>query len=90
MQNIIFPDADLEQAVEWSAWGINMNFGQTCHAGTRIYVHEDVYDRFLELYTARMKKVTVGNPAANEVDQGPQNSKAVRCTPYETHCINPE
>lgn len=29
-----------------------MNFGQTCHAGTRIYVHEDVYDKFLEAYTA--------------------------------------
>ena len=52
-----------------------MNFGQTCHAGTRIYVHEDVYDRFLELYTARMKKVTVGNPSTKDVDQGPQNSK---------------
>ncbi len=49
--NIIFPDADLEKAVEWSAWGINMNYGQTCHAGTRIYVHEDVYDKFCELFT---------------------------------------
>lgn len=38
--NIIFPDADIAEAVEWSAWGINMNFGQTCHAGTRIYVHD--------------------------------------------------
>nr|OQO16679.1 hypothetical protein B0A51_16086 [Rachicladosporium sp. CCFEE 5018] len=73
--NIIFPDADLEEAVEWSAWGINMNFGQTCHAGTRIYVHEDIYDKFLDLYTARMKKVTVGNPSTGEYDQGPQNSK---------------
>ncbi|QIX02396.1 hypothetical protein AMS68_007913 [Peltaster fructicola] len=73
--NIIFPDADLEQAVDWSAWGINMNFGQTCHAGTRIYVHEDIYDRFLELFTARMRKVSVGNPLVNDVDQGPQNSK---------------
>lgn len=52
-----------------------MNFGQTCHAGTRIFVHEDIYDKFLELYTARMKQVTVGNPASGEFDQGPQNSK---------------
>lgn len=78
--NIIFPDADLEEAVEWSAWGINMNFGQTCHAGTRIFVHANIYDRFLAAYTARMQSMTVGNPQTTgagqtEVDQGPQNSK---------------
>jgi aldehyde dehydrogenase (NAD+) len=52
-----------------------MNFGQTCHAGTRIYVHEDVYDEFLSAYTARLKKMRVGNNFDNDNDQGPQNSK---------------
>ncbi|KPI41925.1 Aldehyde dehydrogenase [Cyphellophora attinorum] len=74
-RNIIFPDADLKKAIEWSIWGINMNFGQTCHAGTRIYVHEDVYDEFLELYTARMKKMVVGDNFDKNNTQGPQNSK---------------
>lgn len=32
-----------------------MNYGQTCHAGTRIYVHEDIYDKFLEGYTKALK-----------------------------------
>lgn len=73
--NIIFPDADLEKAVAWSAWGINMNYGQTCHAGTRIYVHEDVYDKFTELFTKRMKEVVVGDNFDESTDQGPQNSK---------------
>ena len=73
--NIVFPDADLEKAVAWSAWGINMNYGQTCHAGTRIYVHEDIYDRFTELFTARMKEVTVGDNFDDNTDQGLQNSK---------------
>ena len=73
--NIVFPDADLEKAVEWSAWGINMNYGQTCHAGTRIYVHEEVYDKFCELFTERMKKVVVGDNFDEKTDQGPQNSK---------------
>ncbi|KAF4122883.1 aldehyde dehydrogenase (NAD+) [Geosmithia morbida] len=73
--NIIFADADIDQAVEWSAWGINMNFGQTCHAGTRIYVHEDVYDEFLEKYTARMAAVKVGDNFDKDTDQGPMNSK---------------
>jgi len=64
----------LEEAVEWSAWGINMNYGQTCHAGTRIYVHEEVYDKFIEKFTERMKKITVGSQF-DKVDQGPQNSQ---------------
>ena len=48
---------------------------QTCHAGTRIYVHVDVYDKFLAAYTARLKKMTVGDNFDKSVDQGPQNSK---------------
>ena len=73
--NIVFQDADIEKAVEWSAWGINMNFGQTCHAGTRIYVHESVYEKFLTAYTERMKKIKIGKPFEAGVDQGPMNSK---------------
>jgi aldehyde dehydrogenase (NAD+) len=73
--NIVFPDADLEKAVAWSAWGINMNYGQTCHAGTRIYVHEDIYDKFTSLFTARMKQVKIGDNFDPDTDQGPQNSK---------------
>ena len=52
-----------------------MNFGQTCHAGTRIYVHEDVYDKFVETYTAKMKQTKVGDNFDKDVTQGPQNSK---------------
>lgn len=71
----MFDDADIDNAVEWSAWGINMNFGQTCHAGTRIYVHENVYDDFLEKFTERMAKVKVGDNFDPKTDQGPQNSR---------------
>lgn len=52
-----------------------MNFGQTCHAGTRMYVHEDIYDKFVDAYTARMAKIKVGDNFDTSVDQGPQNSK---------------
>lgn len=69
------PDADLEKTVEWCAWGINMNFGQTCHAGTRIYVHEDVYDEFVAAYAKRMSSLKVGDNFDPDVDQGPMNSK---------------
>ena len=73
--NIIFPDADLEKSVEWAAWGINMNFGQTCHAGTRIYVHADIYDEFLKAFSARMGKAKLGDNFSDDTTQGPQNSK---------------
>lgn len=54
-----------------------MNFGQTCHAGTRIYVHEDVYDEFINAYTERFKRVRVGDNFDGEVDQGPQSTSAI-------------
>ncbi|EYE99018.1 aldehyde dehydrogenase family protein [Aspergillus ruber CBS 135680] len=73
--NIIFPDADVDKAVDWSAWGINMNYGQTCHAGTRIYIHEDIYDTFLTKFTARLKEIIIGHPFDKTTKQGPQNSK---------------
>ena len=73
--NIIFPDADIEKAIDWSIWGIKMNSGQVCHAGTRIYVHKDVYEKFLNAYTERMKTVKVGSQFEEGVDQGPINSR---------------
>lgn len=77
--NIIFPDADIKKAVEWSIWGINMNFGQTCHAGTRIYVHEDVYDEFIQAYAERFKKVKVGDNFDESSDQGMPVSYTTSC-----------
>jgi aldehyde dehydrogenase (NAD+) len=52
-----------------------MNMGQTCHAGTRIFVHEDVYDEFITAFTARFKSIRVGDNFDSTTDQGPQNSK---------------
>jgi aldehyde dehydrogenase (NAD+) len=52
-----------------------MNYGQTCHAGTRIYVHEDVYDKFLPAYTKALKAIQVGDQFSDKADQGPHNSK---------------
>lgn len=52
-----------------------MNFGQTCHAGTRIYVHEKVYDQFLSLYKTKMQAIQVGDNFDTANEQGPQNSK---------------
>ena len=74
--NIIFNDADLDEAIKWSAHGLLWNHGQTCCAGTRIFVQSKIYDEFLEKYTAALSNVRIGDPFGEDVDQGPQISKA--------------
>ncbi|KAJ6526796.1 aldehyde dehydrogenase domain-containing protein [Mycena capillaripes] len=73
--NIIFDDADLEQAVNWAAHGIFWNHGQACCAGSRIFVQAGIYDKFLAKFTERTAKINVGDPFEAGVDQGPQVSQ---------------
>ncbi|KAF8125533.1 aldehyde dehydrogenase domain-containing protein [Mycena galopus ATCC 62051] len=73
--NVIFDDADLDQAVGWAAHGIFWNHGQACCAGSRIYVQAGIYDKFLEKLTEKTKNINVGDPFAPGVDQGPQVSQ---------------
>jgi aldehyde dehydrogenase (NAD+) len=69
--NIIFPDADLEAAVKAASAGIFFNSGQVCSAGSRILVHEAVYDQVVERLIARAKAVRVGNPRDRTTTMGP-------------------
>ncbi|KAG1767109.1 aldehyde dehydrogenase domain-containing protein [Suillus occidentalis] len=73
--NIIFDDADIEQAVNWAAFGIFWNHGQTCCAGSRIYVQEGIYDEFLKRFTEKTRTLKVGDPFAPDTFQGPQVSE---------------
>ncbi|GLB45581.1 putative aldehyde dehydrogenase [Lyophyllum shimeji] len=73
--NIIFNDADLEQAVNWSAHGIFWNHGQACCAGSRIFVQAGIYDEFLKRFTARAQAIKLGDPFNPETNQGPQVSQ---------------
>ncbi|ORY06569.1 aldehyde dehydrogenase [Basidiobolus meristosporus CBS 931.73] len=73
--NIVFADADLEKAVEWASTGIFFNHGQTCCAGSRIYVQEDVYDEFLEKFKQKTNSIKLGDPFHPETTQGPLVSK---------------
>ncbi|KIK68598.1 hypothetical protein GYMLUDRAFT_36058, partial [Collybiopsis luxurians FD-317 M1] len=72
--NIIFNDADLDQAVKWAAHGIFLNQGQICFAGSRIYVQSGIYDEFLAKFTERTKMNKLGDPFSADVYQGPQIS----------------
>src|SRR5215472_9864775 len=70
--NIVFADADLDQAVEGSHFALFFNQGQCCCAGSRLYVEEKIYDDFVERSVARAKKRTVGDPLDPATEQRPQ------------------
>jgi len=73
--NIVFNDADIDQAVSWSCFGLFFNHGQCCCAGSRVYVQEGIYDKFMEKFTAKMKSIVVGDPFDADTFQGPQVSQ---------------
>jgi aldehyde dehydrogenase (NAD+) len=73
--NIVFNDANLDDAISWVNFGIFFNHGQCCCAGSRVYVQDGVYDKFIELFKARTAKNVVGDPFAADTFQGPQVSK---------------
>jgi aldehyde dehydrogenase (NAD+) len=57
-------------------WGVYMNAGQACESGTRLLVHEDVYDELLEKLAQRSADVIVGNPMDPATGMGPMSSQA--------------
>lgn len=69
---IVCEDADVDNAVELAHFALFFNQGQCCCAGSRTYVHERVYDEFVEKATARALKRSVGDPFRQEIEQGPQ------------------
>ena len=73
--NIVFNDADVDQAVSWVNFGIYYNHGQCCAAGSRIFVQEDIYDKFMAAFIKRAKENNVGDPFKAETFQGPQISQ---------------
>ncbi|MEC5424083.1 aldehyde dehydrogenase family protein [Virgibacillus sp. C22-A2] len=60
--NIVFEDADLDAAVPGSLFGIFFNTGQSCEARSRMFVHESIYDEFMEQFIAKTEKLQVGDP----------------------------
>ena len=77
---IVFDDADIESAVNGSVAGIFGATGQSCVAGSRVYLHEDIADDFLARLKAIASNIRIGDPMAEETEMGPL------CTPGQlTH-----
>ncbi len=70
--NIYFPDAPWEKAIEGLEIGILFNQGQVCCAGSRAFVHEDIYDRFVEEAVKAFNRVKVGIPWNPDTQMGSQ------------------
>jgi (Z)-2-((N-methylformamido)methylene)-5-hydroxybutyrolactone dehydrogenase len=68
---IVFPDADLEAAANGVIAGVFAASGQTCMAGSRLIVHEDVHDELVERVAARAREIVLGNPLEAETEMGP-------------------
>jgi aldehyde dehydrogenase (NAD+) len=66
--NIIMDDADMDLAIAQSQLGLFLNQGQCCCAGSRIFVHEKIYDSFVKKSVEAAKKITVGNPMDSKTE----------------------
>ncbi|MGK2901400.1 MAG: aldehyde dehydrogenase [Mycobacterium sp.] len=73
--NVVFADADLDVAVEWSIKAIFTNTGQVCLAGSRLYVQRDIYDEFLNRFTHAAQAMVVGDPKDEATQIGPLASQ---------------
>jgi acyl-CoA reductase-like NAD-dependent aldehyde dehydrogenase len=69
--NVVFPDANLEKAVKGAAFGIFMNAGQMCWAGSRLLVHESIHDAFVAELAKFAQTWRMGNPLDKDTRLGP-------------------
>lgn len=76
--SIVFGDADVDNAVSWTGLGITANNGQVCAAGSRVYVHASIYDRFLVAFAKRIANAEHGDPLSPGTTKGPVVSKMQR------------
>jgi acyl-CoA reductase-like NAD-dependent aldehyde dehydrogenase len=72
---IVFEDADVESAVNGSISGIFGASGQSCVAGSRLYLHDKIADAFLDRMTAQAREIRIGDPLAEETQMGPLATK---------------
>jgi betaine-aldehyde dehydrogenase len=73
--NIFFADADFEAAIDGALFGVFINQGEVCSAGSRILVERKIYPRFVEAMAAKTKTIRLGPPLERETKMGPLVSK---------------
>jgi betaine-aldehyde dehydrogenase len=73
--NIFFADADFEAAIDGALFGVFINQGEVCSAGSRILVERKIYSKFVEAMSSKAKSIRLGPPLERETKMGPLVSK---------------
>ena len=73
--NIFFADADFEAAIDGALFGVFINQGEVCSAGSRILVEKSIYSKFVDAMAAKAKTIKLGAPLERETKMGPLVSK---------------
>src|SRR5216684_245980 len=73
--NVFFADADWEAAVDGALFGVFINQGEVCSAGSRILVEKKIYSKFVEAMAEKAKRIKLGPPMERETKMGPLVSK---------------
>lgn len=68
--NVVFADANLDQAVNGALFAIYFNQGQICTAGSRLFVQDSIYDAFVEKLVGKLAQLRVGDPTQNTTQIG--------------------
>ena len=71
---VVFDDADQENALNGITAGIFGASGQSCIAGSRLYLHANIYDEFLKKLISKAEKIQLGGPMDKNTQMGPLNS----------------
>jgi betaine-aldehyde dehydrogenase len=73
--NIFFADADFEAAIDGALFGVFVNQGEVCSAGSRILVEKPIYSKFVDAMAEKAKKIRLGPPLERDTKMGPLVSK---------------
>jgi acyl-CoA reductase-like NAD-dependent aldehyde dehydrogenase len=77
---IVMDDADLSLALDGALWGAFGTTGQRCTATSRLIVHDEVYDKFIDMLVGRTKKLRLGDGLKEETEVGPVINEGQRKT----------
>ncbi len=73
--NIFFADADFEAAIDGALFGVFINQGEVCSAGSRVLVEKKIYKNFVDAMTEKAKRIKLGPPLERNTKMGPLVSK---------------
>src|SRR5574341_1188800 len=73
---IVFDDADLDEAVKWAIYAAFADQGQICVSGSRLLLHQKIYEDFLEMLIDHVRQLKIGDTMADDTDVGPVITRA--------------